>query len=494
MINIAKGVGAATTWTLSNLDNPTLLQLGTKDGINIAGRTIMAKKESGDHEAREKFIEEVGTSVLWLGGIPACRWLINKTFFKAAGIDPKLSLENLAKKEAGNSTKKFGKQAIKVSENIIKKYKWANFAKTMVSIGIPFYLLASLVPKLNQNLTKKLVFAKALKDEKQNKQEESQKNIGQIPQNKNLQMFEKFFAGNSTLSANSTKASFVQSDKKQNLSFKGWGSLLNEINPMHWARTAQVDPFMSMVPMDVGISANRVFFISRNKQEKVERAIVEGGTLFFLFYASDLINKALNKVTTTFGYPINVDFNILGNETFKNSMKKPEEFKKQISAFKNYEGGCSQYIKENFGKSEDFFVNSAIKLGIVKPAKQKEKAKILKTMKKIGAEISETELKTNKHGILDPRKHINEDSLKRFATDLETLADGCANKNKNGNFLRNVKLMKVGAVATNLAICCGALGYALPKIQYYVREKVFGSKEFPGTKGYEEEAKKLSHK
>ncbi len=492
MINIPKGLGTATTWTLSNLDNPTLLQLGTKDGINIAGRTVMAKKESGNHEAREKCVEEVGTSVLWLGGIPVCRWLIDKTLFKATGLDPKLSLENLVgNKEAA---KKVGKQAIEVSKSVISKYRWANGLKTVTAIGIPFYLLASLVPKLNQSLTKKLIFAKAIKDfEKKKKKEESKKNLAQ---NNNLKLFEKFFAGNSTLKANTaqiknTNNLLVQPDKKQNLPFKGLAGFFNEFNPMHWARTAQVDPFMSMVPMDVGISANRTFVISRNKQERVERAIIEGGTLFFLFFASNLINKALNNVTTKFGYPINVDFNILNNEKFKNLMKDPDKFKEQIKAFKKYDGGTYNYIKDNFKQEGNFFIESAIKLGIVKPAKEKEKAKILETMKKIGA--GKEKLITNKHGILDPRKHVSEDNLKKFATNLDTIADGCA-KSKNGKFLRNVKLMKVGAVATNLAICCGALGYALPKIQYYIREKVFGSKEFPGTKGYEEEAKKLKLK
>ncbi len=489
MINIAKGLGNATTWTLSNLDNPTLLQLGTKDGINIAGRTVMAKKESGDHEAREKFIEEVGTSILWLGGIPACRWLIDKTLFKSIGLDPKLSLENLVKKEKTKAAKKVGSQAIEVSKDIIFKYKAANFAKTVVSIGIPFYLLASIVPKLNQNFTKKLIFAKALKDseKKKKKKEDSQKNIEQLEQNKNLKMFEKFITGNSSLTPNN----LIHYDKKQNLSFKGLhNSIINQINPLHWPKTAQVDPFMSMVPMDISISANRVFGISRNKQERIERGIVEGGTLFFLFFASNLINKVINKITSKFGYPINIDFNILGNENFKKLMNDPENFKKEINAFKKYNGGCSEYIKENFKNGDDFFVESAIKLGIVKPAKEKDKQVIEKTMKKIGATKA---LKTNKHGILDPRKHISDDSLKKFAGDLEAIVDGYI-KNKNGNFLKKVKLIKIGALGANLAICCVALGYVLPKIQYYVREKVFGSKDFPGTKGYEEEAKKLNQK
>ncbi len=67
---------------ISALDTPSsLLPFFVKDSFDVTGRTIMAQREGGRHEAREKFIEEAGTSLFWIGGIPAARWVINQ-FYK----------------------------------------------------------------------------------------------------------------------------------------------------------------------------------------------------------------------------------------------------------------------------------------------------------------------------------------------------------------------------------------------------------------------------
>ena len=64
---------------ISSLDAPkSLIPFFVKDSFDITGRTIMANNEGGKHEAREKFIEEAGTSLFWIGGIPAVRAISNR--------------------------------------------------------------------------------------------------------------------------------------------------------------------------------------------------------------------------------------------------------------------------------------------------------------------------------------------------------------------------------------------------------------------------------
>src|SRR5574344_2189716 len=66
---------------VSGLDTPTsLLPFFVKDSFDVTGRTIMAGTEGGKHEAREKFIEEAGTSAFWIGGIPLVRFIGKKLF------------------------------------------------------------------------------------------------------------------------------------------------------------------------------------------------------------------------------------------------------------------------------------------------------------------------------------------------------------------------------------------------------------------------------
>ena len=79
MINAAK--------IFSTLGNPnSLIPLGVKDASSCLGMTA-SSFVTGKEEGVDRFIDEFGTEILWLGGIPTYKWLFDKTVFKACGYD-----------------------------------------------------------------------------------------------------------------------------------------------------------------------------------------------------------------------------------------------------------------------------------------------------------------------------------------------------------------------------------------------------------------------
>ena len=73
MVNIAK--------VFSTLGNPdSLIPLAIKDSASTAGMTV-GSYITGKEEGHDRFIDEVGTEAIWLGGIPFFKWLFDKTVF-----------------------------------------------------------------------------------------------------------------------------------------------------------------------------------------------------------------------------------------------------------------------------------------------------------------------------------------------------------------------------------------------------------------------------
>ena len=74
----------------STLGNPnSLIPLGVKDASSCLGMTA-GSYATGKEEGVDRFIDEFGTEILWLGGIPAFKWIFDKTVFKAYGLDSKI--------------------------------------------------------------------------------------------------------------------------------------------------------------------------------------------------------------------------------------------------------------------------------------------------------------------------------------------------------------------------------------------------------------------
>ena len=88
-----------STSFISALNNyNSIAPLMAKDLVENVGRTSMAYcssgKETKKYEATEKFIDANLSSLFWFGSIPFANKVFNSTAFKAAKLNPDVSLVN----------------------------------------------------------------------------------------------------------------------------------------------------------------------------------------------------------------------------------------------------------------------------------------------------------------------------------------------------------------------------------------------------------------
>ena len=246
MVNVAS--------IFSTLGNPnSLIPLAIKDTVSTTGMTV-GSFITGKEEGRDRFIDEVGTEVIWLGGIPFFKWLYDKTIFKALKLDSKFDARNFKDKAVLAKIKEFAptKDIKSGIDNIIKKegtFKKAATAKFFVSTGLAVASYIGLT-KFKQNYTDKKIRANLIKEYELNKAKENeQKND--------------------------------KTEKNSNTSFKGLGSAIQSL---------AFSPVKNMWVLDGCITAERLAD-SRSKQEFMGYAIKEASILFFMYYAGGKYKK-----------------------------------------------------------------------------------------------------------------------------------------------------------------------------------------------------------
>jgi len=526
--------------------------MAVKDSADIIGRTTMAKDEGGgEHEARERFIEEAGTSVLWLGGIPFCQKLFDKTIFKKAGLNPDLNIkkifqqgpQQLKEQELRNLTPKLHNHL--THSQLKTKYKNYHVAKFLFSTLVPFSLLSFALPKLNQHISREIILENAKKENEIQKNKVKERIFNSDKQlNYRHELIKKKLYGN--LSSENTiaaKNATIESDKRakflnnspaykmtfanapdfsKNLGFTGIGKSLSCLGDKLLAPAAasQISAVDNMLILDLGISGNRIAFVPRNEQERTETAVKEGGIIFFFFFASKMIKNGFEKLSNAMKIPVDLDFKTLFSNKFVQKMEdissttnSPTKTKQKLEALTQYtteegkkallsetktdkkigffskitgniknwfkpsgpmkdssfEKHTFNYIKDNFNKPEaSYTLQIAKELGVIKTITDKGKIK------------------------LDPTKYIETKNVKKISDDITKFTEAMLKSDKKPKeFINMARSLKAGMLLANLTLCNLALGYALPKIQYIIREKFYGSKEFPGTRAYEQEAKKL---
>ena len=112
----------------STLGNPnSLVPLGVKDLAGTTGMTV-GSYVTGKEEGKDRLIDEVGTEIIWLLGIPTLKLLYDKTVFKALNLDAKFDPRNLKDKVMFQKIKEYApddkvKQSIERIEKNEKLFK-----------------------------------------------------------------------------------------------------------------------------------------------------------------------------------------------------------------------------------------------------------------------------------------------------------------------------------------------------------------------------------
>lgn len=282
LVNIISAIG----------NNSSVYPLIVRDcGIEVPSKVAMTYKQNlkdskqmAYNATRERLIDEYGTSIVWLGGIPAvgaiCDWGIKKL-----GYNPKVN-PNLLKEESKQGLKynieKFKQLApneVKDMEKVLKNkstYQKLLAGKFVLSTAIPVALMGYFLPKANFALTDKI-----------KKRQEAIKPL--YKEFKELEAVE---------------------DKINTPSFKGIATTLANMPTVH-----------KMALTDGGLTVGRVG-TARNKYEAMENGFKMSMMMFLNFVAPIWIAKGLDSLSNKiFKTNVNLDPNLLNDKEFLANIK-----------------------------------------------------------------------------------------------------------------------------------------------------------------------------
>lgn len=405
--------------------------------IKIAQNYNETAKESprmGLHCLREKSIDELGTSAIWIGGVPFVENIANKIMQKKTGLNGKVNLRLLEKTKDGKgfknaqqnidvNIKKFAKLAPEAVQDLINiknnaaKYKKLSNQKYTAALILPMIAMGYVLPKLNYALTNVLIERDIKNGKLKSRKPGQTEQIKPIPNN-----------------ANSNFKSLNSMRKTSNPSFKGLGSTI--------AALSHTD---KMAITDGGLAAGRVY-TSRGKYEKIESLFNSVGMLVLNFWTPKYIEKGLDKATKAiFGIDTALDPKIMADKKFlyqihKNTLKLPEKESEVLD-----------------------FVDNNPKSMLAKYAKKNKIVKFLD------------------NGVRDPREVVDTKKLFNLSQNMKEFASQ-APKEKSALIKYAKKAIKAKSfnIAANLGISSMLLAVALPQAQFVLRRIMTGSNIAPG--------------
>ncbi len=407
----------------------SIIPLAVKDGFSCVGMTA-GSYVTGKEEGMDRFIDEFGTEIIWLGGLPVYKWLYDKTIIKSLGFDDSFDARNLKNKEILKKTKEYApSNEIKAAiENIEKKqglYKKLAASKFVVSTVLSILTYIGLT-KLKQKYTEKQIKKHLIKEYK----------------NKNN--------------------SINQSNEKKSVEntptpvFKGAGKFIEQL---------AYNPIKNMWIVDGAITTERLSD-SRNPQELVGYAIKEAYSLCFLYYVGGKVQDLIEKnAIKKYNRNISLDSRII-----------EDSYLKQIFDNSSIQNSLEQFnkIKMNSNGKKDIvelydFVHQNPENAIVKIAKKSNVIKCFKNTDKI-----------------DSRAYLDIDSIENIHKNITQLYEQYSNSLKKGEssskFFNDLKKIKRKSIRTNFFVSIFALGILAPatmllKRKFFDKDAEFQTKK-----------------
>lgn len=264
------------------IENPVKIGMTYNQNLKVS-------KQMANNAFRERTIDEYGSSIVWLGGIPLmnsiCDWGMRKL-----GFDPKVNI-NLLKEEGEQGLKynidkfkKYAPEEVKSLEKVLQnksKYQKLLAGKFVLSTTIPIMLMGYILPKSNFALTAKL-----------KKRQEAVK-----PLIEDTMRAERKYQ--------------LPSKDKISPSFKGIASSLANMSTVN-----------KMAVTDGGLTIGRVA-TARNKYEKMENGFKMTMMMFLNFVAPIWIAKGLDGLSgKLFNTNVNLDPMLMNDKNFVKSIKE----------------------------------------------------------------------------------------------------------------------------------------------------------------------------
>jgi len=423
-------------------NNDSLIPMAIKDTSNSLGLTAGSYITGKDAESQDRLIDEFGTQVIWLMGIPTYKKILDWILFKPLGLDAGVDVRVLKYKDVFEKAKKFAKlhdeqfkddknvkKIAKSLEDITSKqklFKGLTFGKFVASTALTILTYGGLTDFRQKYREKKIT--------KEFYEKEAQKQAV----NKLIQI-PAAFAG-------------VAKNKGSKPTFTG------SIEDFMFS------PVKNLMIVDGTITTKRLAS-SQNKQEFVGYAIKEGMFWVFMYFAGRKIKTALeNHSLKKHNIPINLDARVIESMPLKKAVLG-----------KDIMNHIYQFPVGNPTPGEIYeFVNTHPENLIVKMAK---KCDMIKTFK--GTDI------------IDNRKFIDPEEIKGLKDSLELLFNKgeefikasaakakAAATAKGGTYeltqkdemkfikeyLRKVRSGNRAATLKNIGACIGFLGILMPAI------------------------------
>ena len=425
-------VSSISNSIISTLGNPdSRVPLVIKDVINSTGITYFSYDAGGKLEGKDRFIDEFGTEIIWIAGLPFYKTIADKTIYKLRKLNPDVDVRVVNSKEhlkfaenvlnvSGHEEEKNILKTVKEAKKRLPEFKglfYSKFTFATVLTLASYYALT----KYKQKTTEKAITKDFIK-----KQVNEQYFIQKC---KECDKFKEF--------SNITFAGKV--DNKP--SFKGG------------LESFMFNPIKNMMIVDAGITSERLAK-SRNKHEFMEYAIKEGSLLFLLYVAGKWLKNGLEGFSEKFmKVPIDMDLRFINSDILKNAIKSGH-IKTEIEEFNalSKPEEILDFVFKKRNSNSSAIVNGAKISGIIGSFKETKN--------------------------IDPTKYIDIAELKGFVDSLEKFVISHERSDSKIDFLKKARNNKIASIIANMGICCATLGYFVPKMMFAYRNKQSGSKEF----------------
>jgi hypothetical protein len=411
----------------------SLITLGFKDLGTIAGMTAGAYIAGKGVESKDRFMDEVGTSIIWLGGIPAFKWIIDKTVYKIAKANPDIDVKLLEKENKGilEVAKKHSSAAIKAGLETAEKNKTkfknifiAKFiASTALTLGAYFGLTM-----LRQKHTEKCVMKELKAEEKQKKLQKKQ----------------------------------AENQKTKDPSF---GFNMNQVANQIYQISH--NPVQNTMIIDGGITTQRLA-TSRNIQDFMSYVIREGGTILAMYMLSGKIQSYLTKQAEKAKKPIDLDIKVLTNEKLQAAFADGS-IKAHLDKFKT--DGTDAEIYESLFKHENNLVVQMAKKTDIIPTENKENW-LTRQLQKLGLiEKNNEKAAIDTQGFVDisaikDTKDKKGNAVAGIKGKIENLYKAFEEAKKSGKssdeFFNEIIKMKKSSIVKAVGASMGILGIVIP--------------------------------
>ncbi len=414
-----------TAKIFSSLGNSSsLFPIAVKDAAHIAGMTTASYITGKEIEGKDRLIDEVGSTAMWIGGIPFYKKVIDLTLYKLAKYSPNVDVrilkdENILKKAIQHAPTKEIQENIKKAAGNVKMAKGLNLAKFLTATALTLISYSSLTTFRHKHTEKSII--------KEIHKEEAEKKLK-----------EEYFKGKMSPAFKSIKSD----TKNQNPSFG-----MN----LHALQDFMFNPVKNMQIVDAGITASR-FSESRNPQDFMGYVIKEGSFWTFMYFAVDKIQEHFEKKSEQkYNKSIDLDIRAIQSNEVKKGFKKGtiiasvEEFNKLKTPEDIYEFLCT--------KGDNLVVKMAKESGIIKLHENTDK--------------------------IDTQHYIDLDKVKKVGIKLEKLYKQYSTSGEEIEaFLGKTIKLKRGSVLKNIGVCMGVLGLVVPGLILAMRFMNKDNKDF----------------